>query len=103
MASPLINCQSITKTFGARPLFANISLTVSEGERIGLIGPNGAGKTTLMQILAGIQEPDSGTVSIRRQARIGYVPQQPEFPPDATVRSILEEAIADNHLDETLQ
>jgi ABC transport system ATP-binding/permease protein len=101
MASPLINCQSITKTFGARPLFANISLTVSEGERIGLIGPNGAGKTTLMQILAGIQEPDSGTVSIRRQARIGYVPQQPEFPPDATVRSILEEAIADDHLDET--
>ncbi len=100
MSSPLINCQSISKTFGARPLFENISLTVFEGERIGLVGPNGAGKTTLMQILAGIQLPDSGTVSVRRQARIGYVPQQPEFAADATVRSVLEDAITDDHLDE---
>ena len=50
---PLINVRSISKAFGADPLFQNVSFTVSEGDRIGLIGPNGSGKSTLLRILAG--------------------------------------------------
>jgi ATP-binding cassette subfamily F protein uup len=97
--SSLINVQSITKSFGARPLFENVSFTISEGERIGLIGPNGSGKSTLMQIIAGVQTPDSGTVAYRKMLRAGYVPQESAFPEGATVRSVLEETV-DRNLDE---
>jgi ATP-binding cassette subfamily F protein uup len=72
---PILNAQSMTKQFGAKPLFRNISLTVNEGDRIGLIGPNGAGKSTLLAILAGQLEPDSGEVAVRKRARAAYVPQ----------------------------
>jgi len=59
---PILNAQSVSKQFGATPLFRNISLTVEDGDRIGLIGPNGAGKTTLIRIVAGILRADSGRV-----------------------------------------
>ena len=98
--SLLISCQSISKTFGARPLFENISLTISDGERIGLIGPNGAGKSTLIQILAGVQTPDSGGVSLRKLVTTGYVPQDPVFDSDITVAAVLEAALAGQHLEE---
>jgi ATP-binding cassette subfamily F protein uup len=98
--SLLISCQSISKTFGARPLFENISLTISEGERIGLIGPNGAGKSTLIQILAGIQTPDSGNVSLRKLVTTGYVPQDPVFDSDITVAAVLDRALANQHLED---
>lgn len=98
--SLLISCQSISKTFGARPLFENISLTISDGERIGLIGPNGAGKSTLIQILAGVQTPDSGGVSLRKLVTTGYVPQDPVFDSDITVAAVLEAALAGRHLEE---
>ncbi len=89
----LINCQSISKSFGAQALFDRLSFTVSEGERIGLIGPNGSGKSTLLQILAGWIPPDSGEVAARKQLRLAMVPQSPVFAEGATVRSVLEEAI----------
>jgi len=98
--SLLISCQSITKTFGARPLFENISLTISEGERIGLIGPNGAGKSTLIQILAGLQTPDSGSVSLRKLVTTGYVPQDPVFGEEITVAGALDAALAGKHLED---
>ena len=53
---PILNAQSVTKQFGAMPLFRNISFTVEDGDRIGLIGPNGAGKSTLLKILAGVDK-----------------------------------------------
>ncbi len=81
----IITCQSISKTYGARPLFSNLSFTLHEGERIGLIGPNGAGKSTLLKILAGVEEPDTGELIRRKGLRIGYVPQQPEFESGSTV------------------
>ena len=59
----LLSCTALAKSFGSRTLFENISLGISEGERLGLIGPNGSGKSTLLQILAGRLEPDSGVIS----------------------------------------
>ncbi|MGH9568928.1 MAG: ABC-F family ATP-binding cassette domain-containing protein, partial [Candidatus Angelobacter sp.] len=90
---PIINAQRISKSFGAAPLFEEISFTVSEGERIGLIGPNGSGKSTLMRILAGELEPDAGDVATRRRARIAYVEQQSEFPAGSTVRQVVSSAL----------
>ena len=87
---PILNAQGVSKRFGATPLFEDISFAVNEGDRIGLIGPNGAGKSTLLAVLAGEIEPDSGEVSIRRRARIGYVKQISEYAKGATVRSVLE-------------
>ena len=98
--SQLISCQAISKTFGARPLFENISLTISDDERIGLIGPNGAGKSTLIQILAGIQTPDSGTLSTRKLVKIGYVPQDPVFESGVTVSTALRSAIASREMED---
>lgn len=78
--SLLFNCQSLTKSYGPRRLFQGLSLSIFEGDRIGLIGPNGAGKSTLLKILAGIENPSAGTLAPRRGLRIGYVPQSAEFP-----------------------
>ena len=67
---PIINAQNISKAFGVKPLFENVSFTVSEAARIGLIGPNGSGKSTLMRILAGTEEPDSGSVAFRKRLKL---------------------------------
>ncbi|MFB3826824.1 MAG: ABC-F family ATP-binding cassette domain-containing protein [Bryobacteraceae bacterium] len=96
----LLNCTGIAKSFGARPLFENLSLGISEGERLGLIGPNGSGKSTLLGILAGRLEPDGGAISLRRQTRIGYVAQEVEFPAGATARAVVAEALAGEHIEE---
>jgi ABC transport system ATP-binding/permease protein len=90
---PILNAQGVSKRFGATPLFEDISFAVNEGDRIGLIGPNGAGKSTLLAVLAGEIEPDTGEVSVRRRARIGYVKQISDYPSGATVRSVLEAAL----------
>ncbi|HEY1255795.1 MAG TPA: ATP-binding cassette domain-containing protein, partial [Terracidiphilus sp.] len=95
---PILNAQSVTKQFGARPLFQNISLTVEEGDRIGLIGPNGAGKSTLLAILAGQMEPDSGELAVRKRARAAYVPQDSRFAAGLSVRQVLEAALASAHV-----
>ena len=96
----LASCSSLSKTYGSRILFENISLGISEGERLGLIGPNGSGKSTLLKILSGRLEPDSGTVSLRRNTRIGYVPQESEFPAGQTVAETIAQAIAAERLND---
>jgi ATP-binding cassette subfamily F protein uup len=96
----LLSCEAVSKTYGSRALFESLSMALSDGERIGLIGPNGSGKTTLMEILAGVKEPDSGTVSVRKLARTGYVPQESVFGAGSTVRSILAEAVRGLPVDE---
>ena len=78
--SLLCNCQSLSKSYGARELFNDLSLSIFEGNRIGLIGPNGSGKTTLLNILAGREKADSGAGSPRRGLKIGYLPQTANFP-----------------------
>lgn len=95
--APILNAQGISKQFGAAPLFQNISLTVEEGDRIGLIGPNGAGKSTLLAVLAGQVEPDAGEVAVRKRARTAYVPQDSRFTPGLTVRQVLERAVGTAH------
>ncbi|HEU5202109.1 MAG TPA: ABC-F family ATP-binding cassette domain-containing protein [Nitrospira sp.] len=82
-----------------KPLFADLSLGLSEGDHVGLIGPNGSGKSTLLKILAGLEEPDRGTRSLRRQVRIGYVPQEPSFAEDHTIEEALTQVLLDEGLD----
>jgi len=98
---PILNAQSVTKQFGAKPLFRDISITVEDGDRIGLIGPNGAGKSTLLAILAGQVEPDSGELAVRKRARAAYVPQDSRFAPGLTIRQVLEAALAAAHVNES--
>ena len=90
---PIINAQKISKSFGAKPLFEDVSFTVSEGSRIGLIGPNGSGKSTLMRTLARTEEPDSGNVSIRKRLRLSYVEQDSRFKAGESVREVIERAL----------
>jgi ATP-binding cassette subfamily F protein uup len=97
---PILNAQSVTKQFGATPLFKDISLTVEDGDRIGLIGPNGAGKSTLLALLAGQVEPDSGELAVRKRARAAYVPQDSRFAAGLSVRQVLEKALAAAHVNE---
>jgi ABC transport system ATP-binding/permease protein len=90
---PLINVRSIAKSFGAEPLFQNVSFTVSEADRIGLIGPNGSGKSTLLRILAGAMTPDDGEIAYRKRLRLSYVEQVSEFHPADTVKSVIDAAM----------
>ena len=89
----LLSTQTIAKSYGAAPLFKNISLSIQDGDRLGVIGPNGSGKSTLLEILAGIREPDSGEVVRRSGIRISYVPQDSRFMPGETVRIVTARAL----------
>ncbi len=95
----LLSCESISKSFGVKPLFSDLSIGLAEGDRVGLIGPNGSGKSTLLKILAGLEDPDDGTRSLRRHVRLSYVPQESTFPPDATIEDVLTQALRDDGLD----
>src|SRR5689334_11307587 len=96
----LLTCRSLSKAFGMRELFAGLSISFADGERVGFLGPNGAGKSTLIKIMAGLEQPTDGDLEIRRSARIGYLPQEDRFEADANVESVLYEATADLHLQE---
>jgi ATP-binding cassette, subfamily F, member 3 len=72
----MLTISQVTKSFGARTLFSDVSLQVNRGNRIGLIGPNGAGKSTLFSLILGQDSPDEGTIVLQRSARIGYLPQE---------------------------
>lgn len=90
----LLSVQGLTKSFGPRPLFTDLSLDLRAGERIGLIGPNGSGKSTLLRLLAALDEPDTGSRSARRTARIGYLAQDDVFSPGQTARDVLLAALS---------
>src|ERR1700692_4975132 len=96
----LLSGSALRKSFGARVLFENLSLSLSEGDRTGLIGPNGSGKTTLLEILAGKEAPDAGVRALRKQTRLAYVPQDSLFAPEDTVESVLRVAVDELPLDE---
>jgi ATP-binding cassette subfamily F protein uup len=95
----LLSCESLEKSYGVKPLFTDLSIGLCEGDHVGLIGPNGSGKSTLLKILAGLEDPDRGTRSVRRQLRIGYVPQEPSFAEEHSVEDALSQVLLDDGLD----
>ncbi|WP_163867928.1 ABC-F family ATP-binding cassette domain-containing protein [Myxococcus eversor] len=85
----LLRAANVQLSFGSRTVFQGLTVTIEEGERVGLVGVNGSGKTSLMKILAGAAKPDTGELQLRRGARVTYLPQEPEFAEGATVASEL--------------
>ena len=67
----LLTLQNVTKAFGLNVILNDVSLTLKEGQRLGLVGVNGSGKSTLLKIIAGDMQPDSGSVSLIRGAQVG--------------------------------
>jgi ATP-binding cassette subfamily F protein uup len=90
----LLHASSIGLAFGSRTILDQLTLTIEEGERVGLVGVNGSGKSSLLRILARAAEPDRGEVQLRRGASVTYLPQEPDFTAGATVASELEVARA---------
>ncbi|MCC5822634.1 MAG: ABC-F family ATP-binding cassette domain-containing protein [Phycisphaerales bacterium] len=80
----LISARGLTKSYALRTLFSGVTISVAQGDRLGLIGPNGAGKSTLLKLLAGQVEPDNGEVVAARGLRVVYVPQADAFEPGAS-------------------
>jgi ATP-binding cassette subfamily F protein uup len=89
----LLSARNLSKSFGSRPLFENISLDLKEKDRIGLHGPNGSGKSTLVKILAGLEDATAGTVSGKRNLIVGYLAQEDVFSADKTAAEIVAEAL----------
>lgn len=89
----ILSAEKITKNYGVKTLFSELSFGIADGDKIGLIGVNGAGKSTLLKILAGVEKADGGQVIYANNARIGYLSQNPSFNPESAV---LKTAIAGN-------
>ena len=81
----LVNAENINKSYTEKPLLQNISLSINEGEKIGLIGVNGTGKSTLLRFLAGKESPDSGKIIYTNGITTAYLPQNPDYDPGLTV------------------
>ena len=88
----LLSAENISKNYGMKQLLEDATLHVDERQKIGVIGLNGTGKSTFLKILAGLEYPDEGTVTMRRNAQVSYLPQTPEMDDNATV---LEQVFAD--------
>lgn len=83
----ILNIEHISKIYGEKKIFDDVSYGIHEGDKIGIIGINGTGKTTLLKMIAGLEEPDDGQVIMQNGLRVTYLPQNPEFPDKATVLS----------------
>jgi ABC transport system ATP-binding/permease protein len=84
-----VNIEEVSKAFDIRPLLDQVSLGVSEGDRIGIVGRNGSGKSTLMKIIAGVEDPDAGRVTKSNSSRIGILSQVDTASKDATVGDVV--------------
>ncbi len=80
-----LQIEGLTKSYGDRMLFADVTFGINEGDKIGIVAKNGTGKSTMLRIIAGEESPDSGTVTARSGLRIGYLPQLPVYSPGTTV------------------
>ena len=93
----LITCNTLSKTFGTKNLFNDLSITVSRGDAIGIIGPNGSGKSTLLKMIAGIEDCDEGTIARRKLINVQYLPQVSVYAPKATAHSVVLGAAKEIH------
>ena len=91
---PVIDASGIEKSYGTRRVLAGVDLTLRGQERVGLVGLNGCGKSTLGRILAGLESPDAGRIARRRGATVEILAQEPELPPDQTLRDIVLASLA---------
>ncbi len=90
----VVSAHDLVKAFGAERILDGVSVTIEEGERVGLVGLNGSGKSTLARILAGVEPTDGGDVARRRGASIAYLDQDPKFSPELTPRAIVTDGLA---------
>ena len=81
----ILSLEAINKQFAERPLLEQATLGLEAGERVGVVGVNGSGKTTLLRIIAGAEQADSGRISMARNLRVAYLPQNPQLDPSLTV------------------
>lgn len=81
----LVTIEHVSKSYTERMLFEDVSLGINEGDRIGIIGINGTGKSTFLKLLAGVEEPDAGTIVKGKEVRISYLPQNPVFSDEKTL------------------
>ena len=81
----ILQIESLTKSFGDRILFSDISLGVAEGDKIGIIAKNGTGKSTLLRIITGSEDYDSGRITFRSDLRVGYLAQVPQLDPNLSI------------------
>lgn len=93
----LLTIDNMSKSYTERMLFDDVCLGINEGDKIGVIGINGTGKSTLLKIIAGLEEPDSGTVIKGKKVRIGYLSQTPELDPKL---SILQNVVLNQRVEE---
>ena len=91
----ILNIEHVSKIFGEKKIFDDVSYGIHEGDKIGIIGINGTGKTTLLKIVAGLEETDEGQVIKQNGLRVTYLPQNPEFPKDATVLGYVTQVTGD--------
>ena len=91
----MISVEGLKVEFGVKPLFTDVSFVINERDRIALVGKNGAGKSTMLKILAGLQTPTEGTITIPNDCTIGYLPQVMKLQDSTTVRDEVRKAFAD--------
>lgn len=89
MARNLVNLEGVSKSFDIRPLLDEVSLGISEGDRIGIVGRNGSGKSTLLRVMAGVEPPDSGRVTRTNDIRVGLLSQVDVADPSSTVGEVV--------------
>ncbi|MFP6664101.1 MAG: ABC-F family ATP-binding cassette domain-containing protein [Deltaproteobacteria bacterium] len=85
----VLSARDLKRRYDERKILDGVALSIEEGERVGLVGDNGAGKSTLGRILAGAEAPDEGILARARQARVDYLPQEPELPADRTILEVV--------------
>lgn len=90
-----MDVKGLSRSWGARTLFRDVTFTVSAGEKVGVIGRNGSGKSTLFRTLAGEESPDAGEIAIPRNLQVGWLPQSPELDPTLTLLATVAEGLGE--------